>query len=176
MGPTDAAADLGAEEIAERLDAYFDAFLNSAEVAKSESLPHYQCVGPTCPLPASLERSQGFQLRRGASGGMESTGSYVFLETRHLSSHADLKVIPFVVLVAGKGDWLEFSNRGEVFWKAPVTDFTPDALYFAVVPDSMRAEPHGVWGWYLNNTPLSTSVIYVPTLPPPATPAPLKPN
>lgn len=177
LGETEAGADMSDEAQQERLASFYPLMQRAIALRQTESFGPYRCSVVQCPIPEFLKRGSGFQLRHGTELGLSGTaeylGTFAFFEaTRPATDEHPLR-IPFVVLRADPGDWLEFSNRGAVFWKARVTDFKPGQVYFAVVPEAVRDVPHGVWGIYLNSAAASDSVIYVPTQPPLPLPAPL---
>ena len=60
------------------------------------------------------------------------------------------------------GDWLEISNRGKIFWKAPMKELTPGGYYFAVVPDEFLTAESAVWAFYLNRGVSTESAVYIP--------------
>ena len=175
IGTTEMVGDLNEAQISDRLNAFYGVFQSSLEIGQAGASPFFRCAIPTCPLPDILAPTSGILMRTGASGGDESLGAYLFINGRRHAHDPLLRAIPFVVLAAHEDDWLEFSNRGTIFWKAPVTDFKLNQLYFAVVPESAQENAFGLWGYYLNDTLASASVVYVPTFaPPPPLPQPVR--
>ena len=113
VGTTVAANEWGEDTVKEFLGS-FAQFMGEAMLGRQAgAMPHYQCVsGRPCPLPPSLQTSRGFQLRLSAGGGLQPAGTYAFLQYRRYASDRAQVSIPFVVVNAHKGDWLEFSLRG----------------------------------------------------------------
>jgi len=70
--------------------------------------------------------------------------------------------IPFWVIASGDDDWLEMSNRGQVFWKMPTSGLTLGRLYFAMIPRQFLTPGSGVWAVYLNSAGIGDSTVYVP--------------
>jgi hypothetical protein len=127
------------------------------------AMPHKQCSsGMTCVLPEVVQKTRGFELRPPAGGGQQPSGTYSFmLYGRPPSESADYRV-PFVLLKAHKGDWLEFSLRGVVFYRAALADLDTNTLYFAPPPEDVPRYGLLVLGLYLNAETGSDSEVYVP--------------
>ena len=173
VGETVAAADLSSDQRAAWLTTFYRLFIDSGTIGRAGAFPPYRCAVVTCPLPRSLQGGGGFQIKKGGSGESESAGTYLFLQTKRVPQSADHVGFPFVVLARSEEDWLEVSNRGVVVWKARVSEFQLNQLYFAVLPETTLKAQRGILGVFLNPSPNSQSLLYVPTSAPPPAPAPL---
>jgi hypothetical protein len=169
VGTTESTDNLSPAETVARLNSFYQWFINTSVVGQAGAFPALQCSPGLCQLPATLRGGSGFLIAEGRSGSSDSSGTYELLETSTPAPDAANLSIPFVVMSAGDDDWLEFSNWGAVFWKAPVTDFVPNQLYFAVVPSSAIRPAVNVWGFFLNTTAPANTGIYIPRIAPPLT-------
>jgi hypothetical protein len=166
VGAAQMASSWGEAAVKEVLTSFGGAMAQSIVARQAGAMPHYECVGGRpCPLPASLQKSRGFQLRLSAGGGLQPAGTYTFLQYHRTASDVPRLSIPFVVLSARKGDWLEFSLRGAVFWKAELVDLNANELYVVPVPDAVPEHGLTVLGLYLNAESGSDSVVFMPTAP-----------
>jgi hypothetical protein len=164
VGVAQEASGWGEEAVKETVTPFMRMVGKSITARYAGAMPQYKCLGGIpCPLPAPLAKSSGFQLRLSAGGGLQPAGSYAFLEYRRAAGDPDKLSIPFVVLSAHKGDWLEFSLRGEVFWKAELVNLNANELYEVSVPNTSPKHGLVVLGLYLNAEVASDSVVYVPT-------------
>lgn len=71
--------------------------------------------------------------------------------------------IPFAVVNAGDGDSIEFASHGEVFYRAPLAEFEPGAVYLLSIPPEARATPVASWSFFLNSTGNSGAEVFFPT-------------
>jgi hypothetical protein len=163
VGAAQEASTLGEEAVKKALADFATVAAKLLAGRQAGAMPHFEClVGRPCALPAPLQRSRGFQLRLSAGGGMQPAGTYTFLQYRPVAGDPARYSIPFVILEASPDDWLEFSMRGEVFWKTQLVDLKVGELYFVPVPE-VPEHALQLLGLYLNAESGSRSVVYVPT-------------
>jgi hypothetical protein len=153
------------KEMGEGIAAFSRALGQFMVVRQAGPIPRFQCLsGLKCSLPKELQKSEGFQLRPSALGGLAGDGVYAFLQLVPPGNVPVQYRIPFVVQKARQGDWLEFSLQGRVFWKAQLSELKVDELYWVTVPEWPLEADLVVLGLYLNTGTVSDSVVYIPTV------------